>query len=275
MGCASSGDAGNVSPPPRVSALNVHHGTCVTHVPGCMPGSLSSSILWSRWRGKRSGRMRNPHRNFTYLIRGPLQWHHMTHQITGNTIVCSFDNLYSQLHIMALCEENRPVDHEMNTLGTFSIKFLEHFNTPEHKIYLKCAKIAEICYRVSVNKVLHKRWSRAAQLKAVLWTIIKVIVPLIQASQYLQAFKFCRVFLCVTTWPPWKEAIISDSDLNHIIGYQNSSSRYDHQALYSSPSSYLQVAHPAGQFYTLRHHPRSRHEYGEMALPGPDFNGTT
>ena len=37
--------------------------TFVTHVPWCMPGSLSSSFLWSRWRGKRfrhSRRMRNP-----------------------------------------------------------------------------------------------------------------------------------------------------------------------------------------------------------------------
>ena len=38
--------------------------TCVTHVPWCMPGSLTSSFLRSRWRGKRSRhsrRMRNPH----------------------------------------------------------------------------------------------------------------------------------------------------------------------------------------------------------------------
>ena len=35
----------------------------VTHVLWCMPGSLSSGFLWSRWRGKRSRhsrRMRNP-----------------------------------------------------------------------------------------------------------------------------------------------------------------------------------------------------------------------
>ena len=44
----------------------MHHGTCVTHVPWCMPGSLTSGFLWSRWRlgrGKRSRhsrRMRNP-----------------------------------------------------------------------------------------------------------------------------------------------------------------------------------------------------------------------
>ena len=55
---------GTFSPPPRVNDPDMHHGTCVTHVPWCMPGSLTSSFLWSRWRGKRSRhswRMRNPH----------------------------------------------------------------------------------------------------------------------------------------------------------------------------------------------------------------------
>ena len=49
--------------PPRVSDPDMHQGTCVTHVPWCMPGSLTSGFLWSRWRGKRSRhsrRMRNP-----------------------------------------------------------------------------------------------------------------------------------------------------------------------------------------------------------------------
>ena len=48
----------------RVNDPDMHHGTCVTHVPWCMPGSLTSGFLWSRWRGKRSRhsrRMRNPH----------------------------------------------------------------------------------------------------------------------------------------------------------------------------------------------------------------------
>ena len=48
--------------PPWVSDPNIHHGTCVTHVPWCMPGSLTSGFLWSWWREKRSWharRMRN------------------------------------------------------------------------------------------------------------------------------------------------------------------------------------------------------------------------
>ena len=37
---------------PRVSDPDMHHGTCVTHVPWCMSGSLTSGFLWSRWRRK-------------------------------------------------------------------------------------------------------------------------------------------------------------------------------------------------------------------------------
>ena len=46
-GCACAGNAGNVFPrrrflrEPLVSDPGMHHGTCVTHVPWCMPGSLT------------------------------------------------------------------------------------------------------------------------------------------------------------------------------------------------------------------------------------------
>ena len=57
------GMPGTFSPSPRVCDPNMHHVTCMTHVPWCMPGSLTSGFLWSRWQGKRSRhsrRMRNP-----------------------------------------------------------------------------------------------------------------------------------------------------------------------------------------------------------------------
>ena len=46
-GCACAGNTGNVSPrrrfqqKPLVSNPGMHHGTCVTHVPWCMSGSLT------------------------------------------------------------------------------------------------------------------------------------------------------------------------------------------------------------------------------------------
>ena len=59
----ASGMPGTVSPPQWVSDPDMHHGTYVTHVQWCMPGSLTNGFLWSRWRRKRSRHsrcMRNP-----------------------------------------------------------------------------------------------------------------------------------------------------------------------------------------------------------------------
>ena len=39
------GMSGTFSPPPRVSDPDMHHGTCVTRVPWCMPWSLTSGFL--------------------------------------------------------------------------------------------------------------------------------------------------------------------------------------------------------------------------------------
>ena len=61
-------DTGNVFPP-RVSVPDMHHGTCVMHVPWCMPGSLTSGYLWSRWRGKRS-RHSQSMRNLQFYVSG-------------------------------------------------------------------------------------------------------------------------------------------------------------------------------------------------------------
>ena len=59
-------------PLPQFSDPDMHHGTCVTHVPWCMPGSLTSSFLWIWWRGKHSRRMRNP--RFCVSGKRPIYW---------------------------------------------------------------------------------------------------------------------------------------------------------------------------------------------------------
>ena len=77
------GIPGTFSPPHRVSDPDMHHGTCVTHVPWSMLGSLTSGFFWIRWRGKRSRhsrRMRNP----PFYVFGP--WGHVVLVfITGST----------------------------------------------------------------------------------------------------------------------------------------------------------------------------------------------
>ena len=62
------GMPGTFSLSPRVS----DHDTCVTHVPRCMPGSLTSDFLWSQWRRTLPGiPAACTTLNFTYLVRGP------------------------------------------------------------------------------------------------------------------------------------------------------------------------------------------------------------
>ena len=56
-----------LSPPPRVSDPDIHHGTCVTPVSLCMPGLLTGGILWSRRRGKRSRHSRCMHNPQFYV----------------------------------------------------------------------------------------------------------------------------------------------------------------------------------------------------------------
>ena len=53
---------GTFSPSQRVCDPDLHRGPCVTYVPWCMAGSITSDFLGSRWQGKRcrnSRRMRN------------------------------------------------------------------------------------------------------------------------------------------------------------------------------------------------------------------------
>ena len=59
-GLRVSGMPGTFSPLPRFSDPDMHHGKCVAHMQLCMPGSLTSGFLRSRWRGKHSRRMRKP-----------------------------------------------------------------------------------------------------------------------------------------------------------------------------------------------------------------------
>ena len=85
------GMAGTFSPPPRVSDPEMHHGTCVSHVPWCMPGSLTSGFPWSRWRENVPGIPGTcAIRNVRYLVRGPL--------VQINSINSRWKSQYVSLH---------------------------------------------------------------------------------------------------------------------------------------------------------------------------------
>ena len=63
------GMPGTFSSPPQNRYPGMHHGTCVTHVPWCMPGSLTCVFPWSWWRGKRSRQSRRM-RNTQFYVSG-------------------------------------------------------------------------------------------------------------------------------------------------------------------------------------------------------------
>ena len=76
------------SPQQRVKDPDMHHGTCVTHVPWCMTGSLTSGFIWSRWRENVPGILGTcATRNYTYLVRGPWRYHfpHIIKKYIENT----------------------------------------------------------------------------------------------------------------------------------------------------------------------------------------------
>ena len=74
------GMPGTFSLPPRVSDPDMHHGTCFTHVPWCMSGSLTSGFSLKSVAGENvpgiPGACATP--NFTYLVRGPWWWYPMS-----------------------------------------------------------------------------------------------------------------------------------------------------------------------------------------------------
>ena len=80
---------GTFSPPPRVSDPDMHHGTCVTHVPWYMPGSLTSDFLWRRWRGKRSRHYRHT-RNPQFCVSGKRPITHCIYWLWPSQVIYHF-----------------------------------------------------------------------------------------------------------------------------------------------------------------------------------------
>ena len=79
-GAHALGMPGTFSPPP-ISDPDMHHSTSVTHVPWCMPGSLTSGYLWSRRRGKKRSRYSRRMRNPQFCVSGKRPM--------GHTITCT------------------------------------------------------------------------------------------------------------------------------------------------------------------------------------------
>ena len=67
------GMPGTLSRPSRVSDPDMHHGTCVTHVPWCLPGLLTIANSFDIGGGENVSGIPSActTRNVTYLVRAP------------------------------------------------------------------------------------------------------------------------------------------------------------------------------------------------------------
>ena len=96
-----AGNGGNVFPAIGASYPDMHHGTCVTHVPWCMPGSLTSGFpLESAVRENVPGIPGAcATRNVTYLVKCPLsvvEYHNRSYTCRH---LCVCDTLASNYRI--------------------------------------------------------------------------------------------------------------------------------------------------------------------------------
>ena len=101
-GAHAPGMLGTFSPPPRVNNPDMHHGTCVAHVPWCLPGLLTSGFLWSRWWGKLSRYSRRMHDPHFYISGKRPMWHApFFHWVFGDLLhkTCPGYLLYSEVSL--------------------------------------------------------------------------------------------------------------------------------------------------------------------------------
>ena len=87
--------------------------TCITHVPWCMPGSLTSGFRWSRWRGKCSRHSR-PMRNLQFYVPGKRPMVYLTVSILQ---ICAADKF-------AFYSERPFIANACNLLNGFMLCFL-------------------------------------------------------------------------------------------------------------------------------------------------------
>ena len=91
------GMLGTFSPPPRVSDPDMHYGTCVTHVPWYIQGSLTSGFLWNRWREIRSRHSRLMHNpQFCVFGKRPMRLYLLDDNELQSAL-CSSDNFSSAI----------------------------------------------------------------------------------------------------------------------------------------------------------------------------------
>ena len=103
--------SGTFSPPPWVSDPDMHHRTCVTHVPWCMTGSLISGFLWSRWRGKCSRHSRRM-RNAQFYVSGKRSIERLRCKKTKLPVTSIPTGIFPDLSTINVCKSVNPYQRE-------------------------------------------------------------------------------------------------------------------------------------------------------------------
>ena len=130
------GMPGTFFPPPWVSYPDMRHGTRVTHMPWCMMGSITSGLVWSRWRGKRSRhsrRMRNP--QFSLFCKRPMTRSTLINDIDRVIGTCShlYRSRISTAYVLSVWMDNMIQAWYVFNLKQFSNWMAENFYRLEFK----------------------------------------------------------------------------------------------------------------------------------------------
>ena len=127
------GMPGTFSPPPLGSDPDMHHDTCATHVSWCMPGSLTSVFLWSRWRGKRSRHSRRM-RNRQFYVSGKRPMTTWVDQVQVYEDVMTwkcFPHYWS--FVVGIHQWSMDLSHEGLVMFSLGISFVDNLNNPLNK----------------------------------------------------------------------------------------------------------------------------------------------
>ena len=90
--------------PPRVNDPDIHHSMCVVHVPWCMPGSLTSGFIWSRWWGKRSRHSQHM-RNLQFYVSGKRPTQYIEQNILKQAGIYSVSKYQCQISWEDFCRD--------------------------------------------------------------------------------------------------------------------------------------------------------------------------